>query len=335
MGAVVLLGLTAYTVVARGPSATVGMDSAGRYGAVRAQAVPVVQAAVESGTAAPSDSAPTVTADSEAVPSSAETTQSAAAPTAPLAGALSTQGIVATPPATITRDCSRNVTGPLNSWMASIADGATLRFPVGACYRVDGTLVLTDRRDLVIDGQGASFTASVVPPASPKITRQMWSVVGGRNITIRNMSLKGTNPTATFHVEREWFPLIQIAGTQTALVEGVRGSNSWGDFVSIGPDVRRVANSDGTPVVYPKDVTVRGSTASVIGRHGITCNGCENVLVDGNAFSDVAYQILDVEVEATAWHARHVALTNNTIGGRVNLSVLANAGIGHDVTDVT
>jgi len=82
-------------------------------------------------------------------------------------------------------------------------------------------------------------------------------------------------------------------------------------------------------------VTIRNSTASVIGRHGVTCNGCENVVVDGNVFTDIAYQVMDIEVEAQGWHARDVALTNNTIGGRVNLSVLANAGIGHDVTGIT
>jgi hypothetical protein len=227
------------------------------------------------------------------------------------------------------------VTGALNAWMASVVDGSTLRFGAGACYRVDNTLLLADRHNLTLDGQGARFATSVVPAVRPKITRQMWYVVGGSGITIENMTLRGSNPTATYDMDREWLPLIQIAGTRSALVDAVHGSNSWGDFVSIGPDVRRDTDGNGTGAVLAKDVTVRGSTASVIGRHGVTCNGCENVLVDGNVFTDVAYQVMDIEVEAQGWHARDVALTNNTIGGRVKLSVLANAGIGHDVTGIT
>jgi hypothetical protein len=219
--------------------------------------------------------------------------------------------------------------------MASVADGSTLAFRPGACYRVDGTLDLIDRRDLTIDGQGATLAASVLPPASPKITRQMWSVVGGSDVTLENMTLRGTNPTATFDVDREWFPLIQIAGTRTVLVQGLHGSHSWGDFVSIGPDVRRVTGSNGSGAVPAEDVTIRGSSASVIGRHAVMCNGCDKVLIDHDDFSDVAYQILDIEVEAASWHARDIALTDNTIGGRVKLSVLANAGIGHDVTGIT
>jgi hypothetical protein len=240
-----------------------------------------------------------------------------------------------TVPATIASDCSKDVTTALNAWMASVADGSTLHFRAGDCYRVDGTLMLRDRHDLTVDGNGALFAASVVPPASPKITRQMWSVVGGDGITIRNMGIRGTNPTATFDVRREWFPLIQIAGSRQVLIDGVRGSNAWGDFVSIGPDTRRVTRSNGTGAVMPKNVLVRRSSATVIGRHGVTCNGCENIRVDGNVFRNVAYQIFDIEVEADTWYARNVAFTNNTIGGRVKLSVLANAGMGRDVTNIT
>jgi hypothetical protein len=238
-------------------------------------------------------------------------------------------------PATIAADCSRDVTGALNAWMASVVDGSALRFGTDACYRVDKTLLLTDRHDLTLDGQGARFTTSVVPRVSPKITRQMWYVVGGSGITIQNMTLRGSNPTARYDMDREWFPLIQIAGTRSAVIDAVHGSNSWGDFVSVGPDVRRVSDSQGNGAVYPHDVTIRESSATTIGRHGVTCNGCESVVIDHNTFTDVAYQIVDVEVEAAAWHARDVALTNNTIAGRVHLSVLANAGIGHDVTGIT
>jgi len=179
------------------------------------------------------------------------------------------QTAVVTAPTTIAPDCSRDVTGALNSWMASVGDGSALPFRAGGCYRVDGTLTLKDRHDLTLDGRGATFSTSVVPPASPKITRPMWSVVGGSGITVQNMALQGSNPEATYDMDREWFALIQISGTHTALVQGVRGSNSWGDFVSIGPDVRRVTNSDGTGAVYAKDVTVRSSTATTIGRHGV------------------------------------------------------------------
>lgn len=324
LGVVALVGLRASSVpVDTAASRLAAAKSAASLRRTRAGSRSTYAAPIAPSGAPPSPSAPNVTMPRP----------SASAPARVLPSSVG--GTTATVPDAITADCGRDVTGPLNSWMASVADGSTLAFRPGACYRVDGTLVLTDRRDLTIDGRGATLAASVVPPASPKITRQMWSVVAGSDVTLENMALRGTNPTAMFDVDREWFPLIQIAGTRTVLVQGVRGSNSWGDFVSVGPDVRRVTGSGGSGAVPAEDVTIRESSASVIGRHAVMCNGCQKVLVDHNDFSDVAYQILDIEVEAASWQARDIALTDNTIGGRVKLSVLANAGIGRDVTGIT
>jgi hypothetical protein len=311
-----------------GVAGSLRVDSAAsRHSAAKARAATAWQARAGAPIAPVSPSAPST--------SPGGTAPVAEAPQPLPGGAEPAQGPVATVPTTIAADCSRDVTEVLNAWVASVPDGSTLRFGAGGCYRVDGTLALRDRHDLTLDGRGGAFASSVVPPASPKIVRQIWSVLGGSGITFSNMTLRGTNPTADFDVDREWFPLIGIAGTRDVLVDRVQGSHSWGDFVSIGPDVRPVRDSDGSNAVMPENITIRDSEASVIGRHGVSCNGCKDVTIDHNVFSDVAYQVVDIEVEASTWYARNVAVTNNTIAGKVHLSVLANAGIGHDVTDIT
>jgi hypothetical protein len=239
-------------------------------------------------------------------------------------------------PTKVAADCSRDVTGELNAWLASVADGSTLLLGAAACYRVDGTLRIVDRYNLTVEGQGAVVRAMATPAPTPKITRQMWLIRGGSNITVRNVTAWGTNPSPTFDVRREWFPLFEIAGTSNVLLDQVTGRNSWGDFAFITPDVRRVVNSDGTGAVLPLGVTIRNSTARVIGRHGVTCNGCDGVLVDHSSFSDIGYQVLDIEVEATTWHARDVTFSNNTIGGQIALSVLASGdNTGHDISRIT
>ena len=332
---VALTSVLLLALAACGPAgsraSTAPVDSAAsRHSAATSSALPAPQARTGAPSAPASPSAPAGTSSSPG--GAAPSTE----PTQPRPGGDEPpRGPVASVPTTIAADCSGDVTKALNAWMASVSDGSTLQFGVGGCYRVDGTLALRDRHDLTLDGRGAGFASSVVPPASPKIVRQMWFVLGGSGITIRNMTLRGTNPTAHFDVGREWFPLIGIAGTRDVLVDRVQGSHSWGDFVSIGPDVRRVTNSNGTRAVLPENVTIRDSSASVIGRHGVSCSGCKAVTVDHDVFRDVAYQVVDIEVEASTWYARDVAVTNNTIAGRVHLSVLANAGIGSDVTNIT
>ena len=246
-----------------------------------------------------------------------------------------TTGDVVSIPAAVAADCSTNVTRQINSWLASVPDGATALFGRQACYRVDGTLLLRDRRDLTVDGNGALFRAVALPPTEPKITRQMLLVQGGARLVVRNMRLQGTNPSPVFDVRREWFPLIELAGPQDVLVDKVTGSNSWGDFVFVTPDVRKVVNSDGTGAVLPQRITVQNSTGRVIGRHAIACNGCENLTVAHNSFSDIGYQVLDIEVEASTWHARDVTFSSNTMSGRIALSVLASGdNVGHDITRV-
>lgn len=234
----------------------------------------------------------------------------------------------AVPPG-IAPDCSVDVTAQLNEWFASVPDGSTLTFGAGDCFRVDGTLRLTDRHNLTLVGNGARFAAYVTPPPEPKITRQMWQILGGTGLTMRGMTLQGTNPTPKFDVRREWFPLIQLKGAQQVLIEDVHGSNSWGDFLSITPDTR------GTVDTYPRDVTMRGSSSDIVGRAAVMCNGCEDIAIRNNTFTNTGYQVFNIEVEAPYWHARDIAFTGNTIGGRIGLSVLVNAGIGHDVTNIT
>jgi hypothetical protein len=248
----------------------------------------------------------------------------------------SVQAATASPPAGIAKDCSRNVTADLNTWIGSVPDGSTLLLARNACYRVDGTLRIVDRHNLTIGGNGATVRAMSTPPATPKITRQMFEVRGGSGITIRNLTAWGTNPSPTFNVDREWFPLFEITGVDGVLLDRVTGRGAWGDFVFVGADVRKVTNPDGTGGVPAEDVTVRDSSATTTGRHGITCDACDRLAVTGTTFTDIGYQVLDIEVEAATWHARDIQFTGNTIRGRYALSVVASGdNLGGDIARVT
>lgn len=243
---------------------------------------------------------------------------------------------VVTPPTGLVADCSRNVTAGLNAWVASVSDGSTLLLARGACYRVDGTVRIRDRHNLTVRGNGAMVRALSTPPLLPKITRPMFEVRGGSGITIRNLTAWGTNPSPTFNVDREWFPLFEVTGVDGALIDRVTGRGAWGDFVFVGADVRKVTSSDGTGGVHAQDVTVRDSSATTIGRHGVTCDACDRLTVTGNTFTDIGYHVMDIEVEASTWHARDIAFTGNTIGGRLALSVVASGdNLGGDIARVT
>ena len=63
------------------------------------------------------------------------------------------------PPASIKANCSVAVDAKLNAWLATVPDNSTIQFGPGRCYGQDGTITLTGRKGLIIDGQGAEFRA--------------------------------------------------------------------------------------------------------------------------------------------------------------------------------
>lgn len=238
---------------------------------------------------------------------------------------------VRTIPASVPANCSADVTAQFQSYLGTVADGDTIQFPAGACYRLEGTLQLTDRHDLTFVGlgSGATLRQITLPPATPKIEHTMIGILGGSGLTFANLTLQSTNNAAGFNVNREWYAGFEIEGTSGVLIDNVHGEDLWGDFVQVGADTRPAADVMGT------GVTVRNSSAAHVGRHAFSCGGCDDVTFDRNTISDVGYHAFDLEVETSWWHANNVRFTNNTITGYLHLGVVANAGVGSYVTNVT
>ena len=92
-------------------------------------------------------------------------------------------------PEGIVADCSKPVDGELNDWLASVPDGATVRFRPDACYAQQQRLVLKNRTDLVVDGDGATFRSSA-PNDNSKLVPN-WFLMRSDRITIRDMTIVG------------------------------------------------------------------------------------------------------------------------------------------------
>src|SRR2546423_9690906 len=97
-------------------------------------------------------------------------------------------------PGSIKSDCSVAVENKLMAWLATVPDGSTVQFAAGRCYGQDGTITLTGRKGLVIDGQGAEFRA-LTPGGSH---RANWRFVNGSNLTVQNMAVRGANPQGLY-----------------------------------------------------------------------------------------------------------------------------------------
>ena len=93
-------------------------------------------------------------------------------------------------PSSIPDDCSQAVEGQIESFLSTVPDGSTVQFQPQGCYGQDGTIFVTDRKNLVIDGNGSIFRALTQGDSG----RSNWEVQAGSNITIENMTLYGGEP---------------------------------------------------------------------------------------------------------------------------------------------
>ncbi len=73
-------------------------------------------------------------------------------------------------PASIPADCSKNVDAELSTFINGLAAGTTVQFPAGGCYAQSGRIMVRDKRDLTIDGNGSPFRA-VHPTRASRSTR--------------------------------------------------------------------------------------------------------------------------------------------------------------------
>jgi hypothetical protein len=79
-------------------------------------------------------------------------------------------------PADISSDGSTDVTQALLSWVASIPDESVLLFGKHACYRIEGTIELSNRTGFEFRGNGSTFRST--SPSSDQ--RAMWRVIDSR-----------------------------------------------------------------------------------------------------------------------------------------------------------
>jgi len=92
----------------------------------------------------------------------------AQAPAEPAPSEESPAGPVHAVPSSVPSGCSADATSALLAWLATVPDGATLRFDAGACCRIEGTLELRNRR-IALDGNRATLRSFDAPTAQRAI----------------------------------------------------------------------------------------------------------------------------------------------------------------------
>jgi hypothetical protein len=204
---------------------------------------------------------------------------------------------VYTVPAAVDGSCKTDVTSQILSWLGSVPDGSTVAFASGACYRIEGTLTLSDRA-LTIEGNGATLRSF----DRPDDQRAIWRIWNS-DVVIRNLLIVGSyDKGGVFNASIEHSHGIDLRGTH-AVIEGVSVSDMGGDCVYFGLGATRSSG------------TVRGGSCEGIGRNAVSVTSGNNILVEGVSATRIGYTVFDVEPNSgPGFGASDVVFNANRIG---------------------
>jgi len=225
-----------------------------------------------------------------------------------------------------------DVTSALRAFFATVPDGTaatpnTVRFQADAMYRVDGTLELSNRNHLIIDGNGATCTASTIGARDRSHTRFNRC----NDIRITDLTIVGSNPNAgigasAFNSAYEAQHAFDIAGGSDITIDHCTVSLIWGDHVYLG--TYGVAE-------WVDGVLIEHNDFINNGRQAFSFIGCRNVEIRYNNTTEVRYAVLDFEPNEITQGSDNVWVHHNTFGesrltfcsSKGNVSVVDNVTI--------
>lgn len=236
-------------------------------------------------------------------------------------------------PDSISSDCSRDASGELNRFIATIPARSVVLFPVGGCYAQGMPIVIDDRSDVTIDGRGSTFekTSPSVRGESTLDARPNWRIAGGRDVVLQNVVVKGVYRSVP-NSPNQFDSGVLIWGTQRVALRNLSISSVDGDLVTVSPDLR-----SGAPLALAdpaRGVIVDGLRGLHAARQGIALTASIGALVTRSVIEDVQNAI-DLEPDVPGEPLRDIQIVGNRFGALVYTAVAAIPGTSPGVGNVT
>jgi hypothetical protein len=225
-----------------------------------------------------------------------------------------------------------DVTAPLNAVLAALPNGTVAGFPPNGRYRIEGTLLLSQKDGVTIDGHRSTFFATTngSGTASQVRRRAHWRFSRCTNLTVRDMVIVGastsTGPHGIYNAALEAQHGLEIAGSQHVLVEDVDVSGVWGDLVN-------VAKFGSNPAVPSSHVTVQDSILVGSSRQGVSVTNADHVTFQNNTIDRARRSLIDLETNGVNDRLTFISILNNRLGS-ARFATIANWGPASDVHDL-
>lgn len=225
---------------------------------------------------------------------------------------------------------AKDVTALVNEFIATVPDNSIIQFAEDGRYRIDETVRVRDRHGLIFQN-GFFFTDVKSFPDwgyHRNRARSHWSIEGGSDIVIRDMTIRGPHPNggtdaSAYVMDLEAQHGINIWSTKHVLIENNVITDVYGDFLYIG------SQHGG----WALDVIIRGNTLERNGRQGIAITGGDEILIEDNHIQDVRRSVFDLEANGNTGGATNVTIRGNYVGAK-RLTWLANGGSGSNIRNI-
>jgi hypothetical protein len=232
--------------------------------------------------------------------------------------------LTASIPATVDASGTTDVTAELQAVIDEAPDGSSLRFEIGARYRIEGSLLIAGRRDLTLDGRGATLIARQLTE-DPE--RAHVRIVSSERVVVRDIAIIGANPDpGTFRAGFEWQHGVSIQGGHQITLERVSIDRPMGDCVYIANDTQAWAAA----------VTIVDTSCQGAARQGIAVVGGRSIVVERSTFGSIGLSVLDLEPAAggpVPQGAHGIVFRDNVVDGPVGEKLLNATGVGQ-ISDV-
>lgn len=276
-------------------------------------------------------------------------------------------------PANINSNGVQDVTSDLNDFLKSLPDSSVINFRQGKTYRIEETIVLKNRHNLTINGNGATLIAKTQGnrvdrfPLSKYITqsypalKKKYGVVTSRNLELIVSDLRKEGVTEKVleakiyknrtrsHVKIEGCTNITInnlniigandlAGrTEGAYVEKLEGQHGFvifkSDTIIINSCIIKMVYGDFFYTSASDNITIQNCIGDGNGRQGFAVASGKNIVFTRNKLSNLRRAAIDLEANGDAGVIENVRITNNEFGP-CRLMQFANKGQSYHISNV-
>lgn len=181
--------------------------------------------------------------------------------------------------------------------IASCPNGSTVLFPPQQSYHQTDRIEVIGRNNLVIDGNGSTFT-NTRPPKGPKgVHKPNWWLESNTNLVIKNMTVVGAfdasitrpgSPPVWNNIQ--WEHGFNVLGGDGIWITDVTVNNVWGEFVCVQP----VEGQEGKGG-EPRNVHIERLTGSGAARNGVAFTGCIDCWLEASTLTHVFLAGVDLE----------------------------------------